>query len=81
MESHCITDCNITVNICVTTYQYLCVVNLLFVALNGPSRNGPFGPIEPKLHQVLHCVNNDKNTNAENGSRFILCICVTKTQC
>ena len=42
-------DCNITANICVTTYHAQCVVNLLFVVQNGLSRNGLIEPIAPHL--------------------------------
>ena len=40
IESQCMTDYNITVNICLTTYHSYCVVNLLFIAQNWLSRNG-----------------------------------------
>ena len=46
IEIHCTTNCNITTNICVTTYNSLYVVNLLLVAQNGLSRNEL---IEPHL--------------------------------
>ena len=39
-------DCNITANICVTTYHSLSVVNLLLVTQNDLSRNGLIEPIE-----------------------------------
>ena len=49
IEYHCTTNCNITTNICVTTYHSLCVVNLLLVAQNGLSRNWLIEPIEQHL--------------------------------
>ena len=49
IESHCMTDCNIIIDICVTTYHSNCVVNLLFIAQNGLSRNGLIEPNEPHL--------------------------------
>ena len=49
IESHRTTDCNITADICVTSYHSYCVVNLLFVAQNGLSRNGLIEPIEQHL--------------------------------
>ena len=48
-ESHCMTGCNITTNICVTTYHSQCVVNLLFIAQNGLSKNCLIEPIELHL--------------------------------
>ena len=49
IECHCTTNCNITTNICATTYYSLCVVNLLLVAQNGLSRNWLIEPIEQRL--------------------------------
>ena len=49
IESHCTANCNITTNICVTTYDSLCVENLLLVAQNGLSRNGLIEPIDQHL--------------------------------
>ena len=49
IESHCTTNCIITTNICVTAYHSLCVVNLLLVAHNSPSRNWLIEPIEQHL--------------------------------
>ena len=60
IESHCMTDCNITATICVTTYHSECVVNLLFTAQDGLSRNGLMGPIEPHLLR-------------ENSNAFAIC--------
>ena len=57
IESHCTTNHNITTNNCVTIYHSLCVVNLLFVAQNGLSRNELIEPIEQHLfRENLDCL-------------------------